>query len=872
MLLEEIVLVLIFLGLLGRMHIALSFLISLSDAGVVIFLANSLRKWPLRRSAALTLLVGILYILSPTYPVSYLAIFLLVSVLCVKGSGKFLAVAVNIAALFSILAIIGSVGISTPDGSVDLLRMTELTFLMNLLASAVALAAVGFALVAAKKMCVAKVLAPAIIILIIFAGMAAMEHGADVSLENLNVSGDLVISGRAVRVAKLTVASNLVLENSVLSAQEIHVGGSIKLRNSKLSAGGIYEGSILVENGTISDLKIINSTIRGSYLSTWDVTVDNCSISVDYMRVYLHMAMREVRGEIGVLDQSNDGYWLRVEDSNMSIGHARMTAILTNSTVRLGWSRVYVENRSSKIIPQSTYRIDFKDDSPHDIFVNGRHIEASGDVEFSAILHIPEIKGRGEVFNDSTTLKIAIDGRNYTSPYYWWAMVYDGDLKVNRTAERILEPGESAMGNSDTIYFFHRKSGCCPYDEIPQVQIEGEVKNITVLGARVVGEDMDLKNSTFYDSRILLKKGRFEDSTLIGSFVQLRRGKGNSNLAVKNSALLNTALIQEQPPWDEFENTSSYIKAEHDWRSYAHGEIRVERSTLFSSYINLYNVTMSLEDTLIMTELMISLSNSNVAGGTVIGGLSGIMFEEWTHAHDNVVNVTAIGYDFGILEFGDASIDVENSHISGEVSAMFSGASATVWGSELHGPVVLYGSNLDVDRTRAMVMCFENSTFSGSAARVLAYNSTMESIVMNSITVNTGLRIGAFYTGNLGNPMLVVFLTSIFLPLIDRRRFLLLLLSPLLFMVPAISIAAFLITIAAILFPEKRVPPWEITVSSAAYLLLFVPVLYSRNVMLIAPLKVLIPVIPFMRTRWASLLGFSLVIIQAIIILLAPAL
>ena len=42
--------------------------------------------------------------------------------------------------------------------------------------------------------------------------------------------------------------------------------------------------------------------------------------------------------------------------------------------------------------------------------------------------------------------------------------------------------------------------------------------------------------------------------------------------------------------------------------------------------------------------------------------------------------------------------------------------------------------------------------------------------------------------------------------------------------------------------------------------------------MLIAPLKILIPVIPFMRNRWASLLGFSLVIFQAIIILLAPAL
>ncbi len=863
---------LISLGLLGRMHIALSFLISLSDAGVVIFLANSLRKWPLRRSAALAILIGILYLLSPTHQVSHLAIFLLVSALCVKGSGKFLAIAVNTVALFSILAIIGSVGIYTLDGSVDLLRMTELAFLMNLLATGVALIAVGFALMAAKKLSIAKLLAPAIIILIIFAGMAAVNQGSEISLKDLSVPGNLVISGRAIRVAKLTVASNLVLENSVLSAQEIHVAGSITLRNSKLSAGGTYHGSIIVENGTISDLKIINSTIRGSYLSTWEITMDNCSISVDYMRVYLHMAMREVRGEIGVLDQSNDGYWLRVEDSNLSIGHARMTAILANSTVRLGWSRVYVENRSSKIIPQSTYRIDFKDNSNHDIFVNGRRIEASGDVEFSAILHIPEIKGRGEVFNDSTSLKIAIDGRNYTLPYYWWAMVYDGDLKVNETAERILEPGESAAGNSDTIYFFHRKSGCCPYDEISQVQIAGKVENITILGARVVGEDVEVKNSTFYDSRILLKKGRFEDSTLIGSFVQLRRGKGDSNLAVKNSALLNTALIQESPPWDEFKNTSAYIKAEHDWRSYAHGDIRVEKSNLFSSYINLYNVTMSLEDTLIMPEMTLSLSNSNVAGGTVIGGLSGIMFEEWTPAHDNVVNVTVIGYKFGIIGLGDASIDVENSHISGEVSAMLSGASAMVWGSELHGPVVLYGSKLDVDRTAETVICFENSTFSGSAARVLAYNSTMESIVMNSIAVNTGLRIGAFRTGNLGDPMLVLFLATLFLLPVDRRRLLLLLLSPLLFMLPAISIAAFLIIIAAILLPEKRVPHWEITVSYAAYLLLFVPMLYSRNVMLIAPLKILIPVIPFMRKRWASLLGFSLVIIQAIIILLAPAL
>ena len=870
---EQIALILIALGLLGRLHILLSFLNFLSDVGVVLFLGKFIKSEPLKKSVPVAIMVGILYIISFFYPVAYFVLLLFVSALCALPSKRILPLAVNTITFFSILAIYFS-GLPYEGGwFIRLVWDAEIAFVVNFAVVVLTLVAILFVMVSMHAEKASKIIAPLLILAIIFSSLYLITYPTYSEESHIVIHGNYVVSDKAVAFNSLSVSGNLVLVNSNLFAKWIQVDGKIILKNSSLVANGNYEGKIVSKNGVLSELKVYNSSIIGSKMEVHNVALKNCELNVSYLHV-VFSNLRGLIGKIGTLDTYDDGRWYTIMDSNLTVGHVfNMLLRVVNSTMRVGWSDSMIVGENSRIIPFSEYEIDFNDGKVHEVAWGNEKHRVNGKYVFTANLSYYS-GGDGRLnWNDTTVLNISIDGEDHRVPFYWWKMRYDGNLDLNETAERILNEGDVINGKSDTLYYL-RDCGSDYSSNVSELKIENEeVRNITVMGrsiccpVEVVVANATLRNSNFYDAHLdTYGTSYLVDGKMTNGYVDIMYNASRMNLHISNFTFQNSALISYYP----YDGSKKFLYHQLDWRYYKHSNIFLVNSTLFSVDVNLLNTSLNMDGTLIISDVGVKLSNSDVSGGYILGGFYGLFFEEWFGGNDSVENSTVLGNLSAIFLAGCSNLTLHNVKLRGIAFSIlgFSVENISSKNVDVQGAVGAYNSHIKADNLHETVILFDGSTYEGKAAKLMIYNGTLKSVVPFSLYVRSSLVIGPFSSAKLGDPILVIFMLLTFLLDTNKKRAIAYLLSPLLMLnVPLISLVIGLALISGIVILRRKIPDWQFSISYGTYLLLFVPLLYSRNILFLILLFALLPSF-LIRGKLRNFALFSLAVAQAVLIVL----
>ena len=447
-------------------------------------------------------------------------------------------------------------------------------------------------------------------------------------------------------------------------------------------------------------------------------------------------------------------------------------------------------------------------------------------------------------------------------------MIYDGEIRLNESSVKILHFGDKIEVEHNDIILFPMEHGPPPRGlEFPKAIIKDEsVSNLSVRGKiEVIADNSTLRDSDFYNPNIevrgntVIKKSEIEEGSLDVPY------NTTALIHINKSQIIGGGIVRSYKAVSSV--NISYLEEEHDWRNYEHSEIIFDSSTMFMVFFHYLNSTIIHNGTMVIP-YGAWLTNCVLSGGMFVMPMSlGIWIDNIYNGTSTIENSTFISFVMAIWGGGGTTYVKGVKVRSAPLSFMMYSDHIFVEKSDIKGTVILLGSDLNIDKFNGTVICFDNSTFEGNAEELLAYNSTVKSIVLKTYYVNSLMSLGPFESRTFNFPLLIIFLLSAMALPTRKERIFAYILSPIFMLNILWVVILFGMGIIIVVFLlRKELPYKENIVSCGIYFLLFAPSLYTKTPLFITPIALLIPVIPFLRRKTGKILGFILIIIQAILI------